>query len=74
MDQPEKPHCDHCHDALWVCENHTDKPWSKKIDGGCQCGAGAPCPVCNDGLQRGDGFDYVLASVSGNPGAKGFVQ
>ena len=36
--------------ALWVCEDHTDKPWggaSNRPDA-CHCGgAGAPCLACN---------------------------
>lgn len=39
--------CNRCKDEAWVCENHADKPWSDSIDGGCTCGAGAPCPDCN---------------------------
>ncbi len=42
--------CKRCDGLGWVCENHTDRPWR---DGGsdradaCDCGAGAPCEVCN---------------------------
>jgi len=38
--------CPVCQGEMWVCENHMDKPWN---DDGCTCGAGAPCPECNDG-------------------------
>lgn len=32
----------------WVCENHLDRPWGgvSARDDACDCGAGAPCPVC----------------------------
>jgi hypothetical protein len=39
-----KVSCTNCADEGWVCENHPDKTWNKE---GCECGAGAPCPVCN---------------------------
>ncbi|WP_064742417.1 hypothetical protein [Bradyrhizobium sp. ORS 375] len=39
-------HCLRCDDARWVCENHPDRPWTDSLRG-CQCGAGAPCPICN---------------------------
>lgn len=41
--------CIHCDDTGWVCENHLSRPWggfSKRRDA-CQCGAEAPCRVCN---------------------------
>jgi hypothetical protein len=42
--------CAVCGGALWVCEDHMDKPWggaSTRADA-CRCGgAGAPCPACN---------------------------
>jgi len=38
--------CARCEDLGWVCENHDDKPW-RDGPGGCECGAGAPCPACN---------------------------
>jgi hypothetical protein len=41
-----KPECQNCRGFNWVCENHDDEPWDD-IEG-CQCGAGMPCPVCND--------------------------
>ena len=31
----------------WVCKNHPDRPWSKRLPNGCECGAGAACPDCN---------------------------
>ncbi len=37
--------CPNCMGERWVCENHPDKPSNKE---GCECGAGMPCPVCND--------------------------
>lgn len=30
--------CPICHGIRWVCENHPDKAWDKKL--GCECGAG----------------------------------
>jgi transcriptional regulator with XRE-family HTH domain len=40
--------CLNCQDEMWVCENHRDKPWDKpESEGGCSCGAGMPCAVCN---------------------------
>jgi hypothetical protein len=36
--------CRNCGALELVCENHRDKPWRAGI--GCECGAGAPCPVC----------------------------
>jgi hypothetical protein len=39
--------CATCKGVGWVCENHPDRPWSKKVSGGCECGAGMPCPDCN---------------------------
>lgn len=40
--------CDLCDAEGWVCENHPNKPWRNGYDG-CDCGAGMPCPKCNDG-------------------------
>jgi hypothetical protein len=37
--------CARCENCRWVCENHPDRPWEGKR--ACQCGAGAPCPICN---------------------------
>lgn len=42
--------CTNCNDMGWVCENHTDKPWSGCTPPdmvSCGCGAGQPCHVCN---------------------------
>lgn len=36
--------CKNCADEGWVCESHQDAPWNPD---GCECGAGAPCPVCS---------------------------
>jgi hypothetical protein len=38
--------CTRCEDIGWVCEHHDHKPW-REGEGGCTCGAGAPCPSCN---------------------------
>ena len=46
----EQSECAVCGGALWVCEDHADKPWggaSNRADA-CHCGgAGAPCLACN---------------------------
>lgn len=42
----EQKECRNCLGERWVCENHLDLPWEHSK--GCDCGAGAPCPVCND--------------------------
>lgn len=41
--------CRNCGGGGWVCENHLDRPWegTSAPGEGCDCGAGAPCPVCN---------------------------
>ena len=39
--------CRNCAGEEWVCENHEDRPWNDRVAFGCECGAGAPCPVCN---------------------------
>ncbi len=41
--------CRNCDGMGWVCENHQDRPWGGITDHleSCECGAGAPCPVCN---------------------------
>jgi hypothetical protein len=41
------PDCARCQDVGWVCEEHPERPWSNKTEGGCQCGARMPCPDCN---------------------------
>jgi len=38
--------CPNCNGEGWVCENHQSQPWNED-PGGCQCGAGAPCRICN---------------------------
>jgi hypothetical protein len=35
--------CFKCRGLQWVCENHPDRPWDIKIEGGCECGAGTLC-------------------------------
>lgn len=42
MDRGKGATCRNCAGEEWVCENHRDQPWPT----GCECGAGAPCPVC----------------------------
>src|SRR5688572_4451132 len=39
----EEPACPVCKGSRWVCENHPRLSWPDE----CDCGAGAPCPVCN---------------------------
>jgi hypothetical protein len=45
-----EPKCRNCNDAEWVCENHRDRPWDGMDNSSvaCGCGAGVPCPVCNE--------------------------
>lgn len=52
MSKPEdttvsKEPCRNCAGEGWVCENHEDRPWNAAVGAGCECGAGAPCPVCS---------------------------
>jgi hypothetical protein len=46
----EQSECAVCGGAMWVCEDHVDKPWggaSTRADA-CHCGgAGVPCLACN---------------------------
>lgn len=44
--RPIMPTCTNCQDKGWVCESHPDRPWDKKLLGGCVCNSGMPCPVC----------------------------
>lgn len=46
--------CGVCQGYGWVCEAHPDKPWDETLPGGCECGAGEPCPECNVSLGRND--------------------
>ena len=59
------PDCEHCNDECWVCEEHDSEPMGHA---GCR-GAGMPCPVCNQGLERGVGklFDVVDATATDTP-------
>lgn len=43
--------CQNCEDIRWVCENHDNKPWGEATDSpnSCDCGAGSPCKICNNG-------------------------
>jgi hypothetical protein len=41
--------CVVCDNTGWVCEAHPDRPagmFSKRFDA-CNCGAAAPCLICN---------------------------
>jgi hypothetical protein len=44
---PSETGCRNCGGEQWVCENHQDAAWNNTLVHGCECGAGAPCPVCN---------------------------
>lgn len=46
---PGPSDCGNCSGVEWVCENHEDRPWGglSADPMACECGAGAPCPVCN---------------------------
>lgn len=46
---PSAGFCMNCFGADWVCENHRDRPWGGMSSDllACECGAGAPCPVCS---------------------------
>lgn len=59
--------CKVCDDTGWVCENHKDLPWKGVSDrkDACECGAGAPCDVCNEhgGIERS--AITVICSVNG---------
>lgn len=46
--------CRNCGGDEWVCENHSDRGWPSV----CDCGAGAPCPVCR--------WDMATAGVIGS--------
>ena len=63
------PHCPRCQDVGWVCENHPDRAWAKDKPNGCECGAGAPCPDCNeivdDGPPRIKGVVVSIDAVRG---------
>lgn len=58
--------CPVCEDAAWVCENHEDRPWGGVSDSprACECGAGSPCPKCNQcderTLPRGSPGEQVI--------------
>ena len=62
--------CEHCNDELWVCEAHDTEAMGHALPSGERCGgAGMPCPVCNEGLDRGIGalFDKVDTVASETP-------
>jgi len=43
MTELKEESCPVCKGSRWVCENHRRLSWPDE----CNCGAGAPCPVCN---------------------------
>lgn len=65
--------CKTCAGSGWVCENHHDKPWGGLYcdasqsgvceHGACGCGAGDPCPTCNQKPTLFSGFVEIIASV-----------
>ena len=66
--------CKTCQDEMWLCDGHPvdiQLPWSEKIEGGCTCGAGYPCPDCNESFGPDDppkmpsGFE-ILADSTGD--------
>jgi hypothetical protein len=63
------PQCPRCQDVGWVCENHPGRAWAKDKPNGCECGAGAPCPDCNevvdDGPPRSKGVVVSINAVRG---------
>lgn len=38
--------CTNCGGERWVCENHSNMPWTGELNECCG-GAGMPCPACN---------------------------
>jgi hypothetical protein len=52
-----------CQDVEWVCENHRDRPWAKDKPNGCECGAGAPCPDCNQLCDSVPSVDTVITDI-----------
>ena len=60
--------CPRCAGLEWVCENHPDRPWAEpgKYPNSCDCGAGAPCAVCNPlhrDHARAETVDDLVAAV-----------
>lgn len=67
--------CVTCAGSGWVCENHHLRPWGGHCcdfhhdnsgvceHGACGCGAGDPCPTCNQNPTLFSGFAEVIASV-----------
>ena len=55
--------CPTCKDEEWVCENHRDRPWNDKLEGGCICGAGAPCGECGGIVGRNDEMNGAVSTV-----------
>lgn len=64
--QPD-PQCRKCEGFGWVCENHRGKIW-REVDGGCMCGAGAPC-ACNPMTIRIQKLT-ALGPLPGGPGGE----
>lgn len=66
----DKSPCSNCDDTGWVCEGHADRPWGGVSDraDACECGAGAPCDVCNTGRVPDTGrvIETVIADTSGD--------
>lgn len=49
---PPKPICKTCNGCGWLCDGaHEPRPWADQPGSGpnaCGCGAGKPCPECNE--------------------------
>lgn len=62
--------CPRCQGLSWVCENHPEKAWDAML--GCECGAGMPCPNCNDlakdGIDEPDISDVLMPDPLQRPG------
>lgn len=56
--------CRNCEGIEWVCENHKDRPWGGASTSSiaCDCGAGAPCPVCNMEMACAGLLDVALSA------------
>lgn len=50
------PDCQTCDGTGWVCEAHSDKPWSgiSNREDACDHGPGMPCEVCRIHFEGSD--------------------
>jgi hypothetical protein len=59
--------CNNCFSTGWVCENHSNHPWSGLADvEPCCGGAGSPCPICNEDAAI-TGFEGGIVLCSADP-------